>query len=242
MTQGFAAAAAAAGSVLAATKRTALCDRNSNSSQSADAKWYREQAEHIALGLSLIEEAKAGWWHEVTRRYRQGEALDLVDESGITLLHLAAKAGKRRILEEMLSFGATYARDKRGSTPLLSAAASGHASVATTLLDVGVADVNETDSTGATALLIASQGGHVQLTRALLGRSDINPNQADRYGVAPLHKAVSFGHAAVVESLLRSDACPPRTPPTRIGEIAAPPPQPLRVALGWARAHRRRGA
>ena len=167
-----------------------------------DMHWYREQAEHIALGLSMVDEAKAGWWHEVTRRYRQGEALDSTDSHGSTLLHLAAKAGKRRIVEELISLGASYMRDHLGRTPLLIAAISGHTSVATTLLDAALADINEADSSGATALLLAAQAGHTHLLRALLSQRELDPNRADAYGVAPLHKAVSFGHVAVVESLL----------------------------------------
>ncbi|KAL1522058.1 hypothetical protein AB1Y20_021702 [Prymnesium parvum] len=187
----------------ASERRRAACDlRHYNSSQARDARWYREQAEHVALGLSLVDEARAGWWHEVTRRYRQGEAVDLADAGGVTVLHLAAKAGRRRIVEELLSRGAAYTADGHGRTPLLAAAASGQTSVATTLLEAKVADVNEADATGATALLLAAQAGHAQMARALLARPELDPNKADSYGVAPLHKATSFGHVAVVEALL----------------------------------------
>lgn len=150
------------------TRKQTECElRHFNSSQANDARWYKEQAEHIALRLSLVDEAKAGWWHEVTRRYRQGEAVDQSDSEGNTLLHLAAKHGKRRIVEELVSLGAPYRRDMQGRTPLLSAASSGHSSVATTLLATGVADINESDSTGATALLLAAQAGHVKVGRFL---------------------------------------------------------------------------
>lgn len=168
----------------------------------SDAEWYAQQNEHRLLGLSLVQEAKVGWWHEVVRRYRLGEGVDGADSDGQTLLHFACKAGKRRIVEDLLALGATPAPDRLGRTPLHSAAVAGHVSVAATLLDAGASDINEGDSSGATALHLAAQNGHSSFVRALIARQDLRPNQPDEYGVAALHKAVSFGHVNVVEALL----------------------------------------
>jgi hypothetical protein len=171
-------------------------------SEHSDARFFREQHEHRALGLSLAEEAKGGWWHEVTRRSRDGEAINAADAHGATALHYAARAGKRRLVEELIALGARCSADEAGRGPLGWAAAAGHASVVSTLLGMGAADVNEADRHGATALHLAAQQGHLALARALLSRRELLPCAADRFGVAPLHKAVSFGHVSLVVALL----------------------------------------
>ena len=73
-----------------------------------DAEWYAAQHAHISLGLPLVEEARQGWWHEVTRRLRSnGEDVNACDpRDGTTLLHLACREGRRRLVEELLSLGA----------------------------------------------------------------------------------------------------------------------------------------
>lgn len=79
------AAAAAAGTAAATT--VSVCEH-------PDARWYRELAEHQALGLTLVEEAKLAVWHEVTRRLRDGGDPNEADQNGVTLLHVAARAGR----------------------------------------------------------------------------------------------------------------------------------------------------
>ena len=158
--------------------------------------------QHIALGLSLLDEAKQGWWHEVTRRMRSGEDVQVRDPGGIGLLHLASRAGRRRLVEELMSLGAApNARDARGRTPLLYCAESGSPEVAETLAATAKPseaaggsddpfDVNAQDDTGATALAIAARHGHLRLVRWLLARRDLQPNTRDHYGVSALHKCV----------------------------------------------------
>ena len=173
----------------------------------SDAEWYQQQNDHIALGLPLIEEARQGWWHEVTRRLRlNGEDANARDaRSGSTLLHLACAEGRRRLVEELLERGAVSSRDLKGRTPLHCCAEHGSETVAATLCEAKcglVADVNEQDDTGATALSIASRLGHVRLVRWLCHRKELRPWDVDRYGVAALHKATSFGQLACVEALV----------------------------------------
>jgi ankyrin repeat protein len=203
---------AACASAAAATTVTAagcLAGQLHNPKGLPDPEWYEEQNAHIALNLSLVEEAKQGWWHEVTRRLRDknlGEDVNAkCPRNGESLLHLAARAGRRRLCEELLCVhGAeNQARDSRGRTPLLSCAEHGSEVVAATLVAHG-ADVNAQDASGATALSIAARLGHVRLVRWLLARrSDLRePLQADLYGAHALHKAVSFGHVGCVEALL----------------------------------------
>ena len=144
----------------------ALCDSRHN-----DADWYAAQHAHQQLGLSLCEEAALGVWNEVTRRYRLGESVNAsADREGRTVLHHAAMAGKRLIVEELVAHGAQSKPDRLGRTPLHSAALAGHASVATTLIALGAAEANEQDASGWTALHHAAQYGHLQV--CLLYTSD----------------------------------------------------------------------
>lgn len=171
-----------------------------------DAEWYREQDEHIRLQLPLVEEARQGWWHEVTRRIREnGESADACADDGTTLLHVAALAGRRKLVEELLARGAgPQARDSRGRTAYLCAAETGSVPVVETLATQDSAfDVNDQDATGASALSIACRQGHVRLVRWLCSSKELRPNATDRYGVCALHKATSFGQTACVELLLR---------------------------------------
>ena len=197
-----------------------------------DAEWYQEQNDHIALGLPLVEEARQGWWHEVTRRLRQnGEDVNSRDpRDGSTLLHMVSHAatqklnlaslpvaqlvifllcgqaaldGRRRLVEELLERGAQVTRDAKGRTALHACAEHGSETVMETLVaSGGVAHLNEQDDTGATALAIAARLGHFRLVRWLCGRETLTPCEPDRYGVTALHKAVSFGQLQCVEALV----------------------------------------
>lgn len=174
----------------------------------SDQEWYRRQDAHIRLGLPLVEEARQGWWHEVTRRIRDnGESVDARAADGTTVLHVAAKAGRRRLCEELLRRGAAaHARDHRGSTALLCCAENGSETVAATLeANDASFDINEQDSSGACALSIAARLGHVRLIRWLLSHTELRPMIVDLYGVAALHKAVSFGQTQCVEALLMDE-------------------------------------
>lgn len=53
-----------------------------------------------------MEEAKLGEWFEVFRRCNEGSDPNETDNHGVSLLHLAAKAGKRRVVELLLTRGA----------------------------------------------------------------------------------------------------------------------------------------
>ena len=173
-----------------------------------DPEWYEQQNAHILLNLPLYEEARQGWWHEVTRRLRDQTRAEDVDgqcpNTGATLLHLAAGAGRRRLVEELIAvYGADSLQDQRGRLPLHYCAEHGSETVAATLAEHTKGfDINAPDQTGATALSIAARLGHVRLVRWLLARSDLEPMKRDLYGTHALHKAVSFGQFACVDALL----------------------------------------
>ena len=145
---------------------------SSNPNGLNDADWYNEQHAHIALGLPLVEEARQGWWHEVTRRLRQnGEDANSSDPyDRCTLLHLASAEGRRRLVEELLDLGAAASpQDTKGRTPLHYCAEHGSESVASTLVHGG-ACVNQQDVTGAVCL--ANHSPNINLQKMLKTQSE----------------------------------------------------------------------
>lgn len=148
--------AATAGSALAAASAAAGCWPGP-SREHPDARWYREQAEHQAHGLSAVQEAKLGQWYEVARKCREGDPNE-ADDSGVSVLHLAAQAGKRQLVDILLGLGAKpgVVDHARGRTPLHYAAAGGHTGSMQALLEGG-ANPAAADTSGATALHAAAQ-------------------------------------------------------------------------------------
>ena len=77
----------------------------------------------------------------------------------------SAYHGDAGAVDALLIAGAPLeARDRRGNTPLIVAAANGHEEVVDLLIDWG-ADVNATDLTGRTPLMGAAIGGHADTVR-----------------------------------------------------------------------------
>ena len=111
--------------------------------------------------------------------------MSVIDQGGMTPLHLAASLGLKEIVEILIQNradidGVTVAT---GETALHLATAGSHHSTVQFLLDHG-ASVNKQNNEGKTSLMYAARNNHVQILKTLLcygarrGMSDIRGNTA----------------------------------------------------------------
>jgi uncharacterized protein len=90
---------------------------------------------------------------------------------GYTALHMAAQAGQTSTVRALLTAGAKVdTLTSTGATPLMLAAKSGSADVATTLLELGANANAKEPVNGQTALMIAAGLDRAAVVRALLAR------------------------------------------------------------------------
>jgi ankyrin repeat protein len=102
-------------------------------------------------------------------------------------------------------------RDAHHRTALHVAAAAGHASVVSALIQNG-ANFDATDSEGDNALHIATREGHLPVARALLTESHLDAEAVNIKGRNPLHVLARYSHdnaAAICELFLE---CMPEYP------------------------------
>lgn len=131
----------------------------------------------------------------------------------------AAGAGDLARVRSMLEAGADVEARARFSvtspytTPLIAAAAQGHAQVVHALLaakaDVNALDgvVEDGDRYGTTALMLAAAKGHTQVVQALLA-ANANPDIRWQDGTTALMNAAENGHVEVLKLLLAAKANP----------------------------------
>lgn len=98
-------------------------------------------------------------------------------------------------------------RNALGSTPLMLAAASGHAEIVDLLLRSG-AEINAVDVNGQTALILAVGQRHLKAANVLLNAADLEVNGRTTQGMTALMYAVASGHASLARRLLAKGADP----------------------------------
>ncbi|XP_031624593.1 ankyrin repeat domain-containing protein 29 [Contarinia nasturtii] len=117
-------------------------------------------------------------------------------------LHLAAIRGDDVTLRKLLDSGRVHVDciDEDQTTPLILAAAGGHATCVTELLDQG-ANPNARRITGTTALFFAAQAGHIDVAKILI-RYGAYIDAASLDGGTPLFVACQGGHINMVKELI----------------------------------------
>jgi hypothetical protein len=142
------------------------------------------------------------------RMISQGAVL-VVDDTGQTVLHLAARSGMLNPVRDLLAAGANVnVESDRGFTPLYDASFKGQAEVVALLLQNGArADV--ASERGLTPLHGAATSSQVQVLELLL-KHGAAVDAANDSGETPLHWAAGEGATEAVELLLTHGADPTR--------------------------------
>ena len=117
-----------------------------------------------------------------------------------TKLFEAADSGAETQVIDLVKRGAEInARNQKGTTPLMMAAANGHLEIVKALASLG-GQVNARNNNGATALMVAAFGGHLEVVKLLLSLgSELNARTGG--GVTALSAATEGGHRDVVALL-----------------------------------------
>ncbi|KAL8691941.1 MAG: hypothetical protein Q9218_002923, partial [Villophora microphyllina] len=148
-----------------------------------------------------LDSAVQGMWHS--------DALDLASwdvKTGVHPLHLAAFFGLGQVVTELLRAreDSVDCRESLGTTPLMYAAARGHAHVVQTLLREG-ANPNLCCLRKASALHRAIANSHGEVVKYLLNAPNIEINTVDssRRDYSPLMLAILHGQEEMVNMILR---------------------------------------
>nr|XP_019601338.1 PREDICTED: receptor-interacting serine/threonine-protein kinase 4 [Rhinolophus sinicus] len=132
----------------------------------------------------------------------QPQDVDLVLDSGTSLLHLAVEAGQEECVKWLLLNNANpNLTNRKGSTPLHVAVEKRLRGIVELLLARKIS-VNATDEDQWTALHFAAQNGDECSTRLLLEKN-ASVDAVDFEGRTPMHVACQHGQESVVRILLR---------------------------------------
>ncbi|XP_068145100.1 LOW QUALITY PROTEIN: uncharacterized protein dgo [Drosophila tropicalis] len=126
--------------------------------------------------------------------------LGIINNEGLSALHLAAQNGHNQSSRELLLAGADPdVQNNYGDTPLHTACRYGHAGVTRILLSA-LCDPNKTNLNGDTALHITSAMGRRKLTRILL-EADARLSIKNAQGDCPMHIAIRKNYREIIEIL-----------------------------------------
>ena len=146
--------------------------------------------------------------------------LNLRNELGDTVLHIAAKRNSIELCQKIIAKGVDpNIQNSDGETPLHIAASSEGGNIAELLLNSGQCNVNlnlQNDS-GDTALHIATRNHHTKITELLLSEtctsdghavaSLCNPNVQDNQGNTPMHIVAENGDPDLCKLILAHPQC-----------------------------------
>jgi ankyrin repeat domain-containing protein 50 len=145
--------------------------------------------------------------HEAVAQFllQNGAEVDSRDDTGITPLMYAAKAGHVAPIQLLIEAKANIdIQDNNGNAPLHWAAADGQEE-AVQLLILRGAKLNVIDAAGKSTLHWAVEGGFTAVVKLLLATNGIDPDLKDAQDMAPLSYAAAAGHEAIVKLLLATN-------------------------------------
>lgn len=140
----------------------------------------------------------------ITKLNSTANNIDVRGTNGKTALMIAAKAGNRDLVEQLLEKGAdANAENINGGTAVMFAAISGSSAIIREILEHG-ADINARGSNGWSALMVSAAKGHESATQTILGAgADINTT--DIYLWTPLMRAAHENQISVIKILLEHE-------------------------------------
>ncbi|NXL94934.1 ESPN protein, partial [Alectura lathami] len=126
------------------------------------------------------------------------------DNSGATILHLAARFGHHEVIDWLLRFGGSdpTAATDTGALPVHYAAAKGDFPSLRLLLGHCPSTLSAQTKTGATPLYLACQEGHLEIIQYLVKDCGADPHVRANDGMTPLHAAAQMGHNTVIVWLM----------------------------------------
>ena len=154
----------------------------------------------------LVQAVKQRNINQVQSLLRKGAWVNIADESGDSLLHLAVVSGNDELVRLLLEFKAEKnGLDKGGATPLIHAILGNDITIVKILLDFG-ADPN--DRNGQAPLIVACDDlAPPDIIRALV-EAGADTNCKTQFGTTPLHIACDQARFDVVKILLKGRANP----------------------------------
>jgi ankyrin repeat protein len=124
--------------------------------------------------------------------YEAGMSVDVRDAAGTPMICIAARSGRKEIIEWLVEQGAeinAISKD-RGYSPVMDAVWKSSLDVVELLIKLG-ADLNIVSNDGQTALIIATGASNPRICE-LLVKNGADPNFKDRMGMSSLEYAILF--------------------------------------------------
>jgi len=155
---------------------------------------------------ALLAASRNGHQRCVMQLLYYGANASAVNKDGCSSLLLAADRGKTDVLALLLarSLDVLNKGDKDGDTPLIHAAAEGHAACVDALLAKG-AEVHKANKLGRTAVLAAAANGQTGCLEVLLAKGG-DVAAVDLEGNTALHHAANGSHTGAMERLIAKGA------------------------------------